>query len=63
MSPYQKPIWDIPFPAITICTESKAKSSQFKFKEVYQKVAPGKLPFTNITPEEYDLRRSYFNWN
>lgn len=55
MSPYQKPIWDIPFPAITICTETKAKSSEFKFREVYQKLAPGKRPFNNITPDEYAL--------
>lgn len=54
MSPYEKPIWDIPFPAITICTETKTKS-EFKFKDVYGRLSPGKRPFTNITPDEYDF--------
>lgn len=53
MKPDQKPIWSIPFPAITICTETKAKSSVIKFKEVYRKMTPGKRPF-NVTPDEYD---------
>lgn len=30
------PIWHIPFPAITICPETKAKSSVLNFTEVYQ---------------------------
>lgn len=53
ISPYQKPIWDIPFPAITICTETKAKSSEIKFKDVYRKLGTGKRPFSNVTPDEY----------
>lgn len=55
ISPYQKPIWDIPFPAITICTETKSKASEFRFSEVYGRLSNGKQPFTNVTTEEYEL--------
>ncbi|XP_037031883.1 pickpocket protein 28-like isoform X1 [Bradysia coprophila] len=58
ISPYQKPIWDIPFPAITICTETKSKASEFKFSEVYGRLSNGKQPFTNVTPEELNSIRA-----
>lgn len=35
MAESPRPIWDIPFPAITICPETKAKSSVLNFTEVY----------------------------
>lgn len=54
ISPFQKPIWEIPFPAITICTETKAKSSEIIFKDVFRKLGSGKRPFSNLSPDEYD---------
>lgn len=54
ISPYQKPIWDIPFPAITICTETKSKSSEFQFKNVFQRITP-RQPITSLTPDEYEF--------
>ncbi|KAJ6633490.1 Pickpocket protein 28, partial [Pseudolycoriella hygida] len=58
ISPNQKPIWDIPFPAITICTETKAKSNAIKFSEVYRKLVPGKRPFTKVTPTELETMQA-----
>lgn len=30
-----EPVWEIPFPAITICPETKSKKSVFNFTRVY----------------------------
>lgn len=38
-----EPIWEIPFPAITICPETKTKTSIFNFTEYYQMSTKGKL--------------------
>uniref|UniRef100_A0A182MXN6 Pickpocket n=1 Tax=Anopheles dirus TaxID=7168 RepID=A0A182MXN6_9DIPT len=45
------PIYDIPFPAVTICPITKVKSSVLNFTAVYQRVVKG---FGNISDEEYD---------
>uniref|UniRef100_A0A182T5M0 Pickpocket n=1 Tax=Anopheles maculatus TaxID=74869 RepID=A0A182T5M0_9DIPT len=45
------PIYDIPFPAVTICPLTKVKSSVLNFTAVYQRVLEGS---GNVTEEEYD---------
>ncbi|XP_035900497.1 pickpocket protein 28-like [Anopheles stephensi] len=45
------PIYDIPFPAVTICPITKVKSSVLNFTAVYKSVVDGS---GNITEEEYD---------
>ncbi|XP_053679171.1 pickpocket protein 28-like [Anopheles nili] len=48
------PIYDIPFPAVTICPVTKAKSSQLNFTAVYQRAIHEGLKDTDITDEEFD---------
>lgn len=38
-----EPVWEIPFPAVTICPETKTKTSIFNFTEYYQMSIKGKL--------------------
>ncbi|XP_049294259.1 pickpocket protein 28-like [Anopheles funestus] len=45
------PIYDIPFPAVTICSITKVKSNVLNFTAVYQRVVHGG---GNITEQEYD---------
>ncbi|KAF2903800.1 hypothetical protein ILUMI_02377 [Ignelater luminosus] len=48
----QTPISDIPFPAITICSDIKSSGRLFKFGNVHQKIKHG----IEITKEELSLR-------
>lgn len=34
-----EPVWELPFPAITICPETKAKQSVFNFTRMYNMVS------------------------
>uniref|UniRef100_A0A182WEP0 Pickpocket n=1 Tax=Anopheles minimus TaxID=112268 RepID=A0A182WEP0_9DIPT len=45
------PIYDIPFPAVTICPVTKVKSAVLNFTAVYQRVL---REGGNVTEEEYD---------
>lgn len=31
------PVWQIPFPAVTICTETKSRQTYFNFTDIYWK--------------------------
>lgn len=44
-----QPIWDIPFPAVTICPETKAKISTVNFTDAYHVLMEGQ-PY-NLTNE------------
>ncbi|XP_053668363.1 pickpocket protein 28-like [Anopheles marshallii] len=45
------PIYDIPFPAVTICPITKVKSSRLNFTTVYQRVIQGG---GSVTEQEFD---------
>ncbi|XP_037031858.1 pickpocket protein 28-like isoform X2 [Bradysia coprophila] len=49
------PVWEIPFPAVTICPETKANMSQLNFTHVYHQIAATLKPPFNITDEEDEL--------
>lgn len=38
-----EPVWEIPFPAITICPETKAKTTVFNFTRYYHLLMKSKL--------------------
>ncbi|XP_075163784.1 pickpocket 26 [Haematobia irritans] len=42
------PVWQIPFPAVTICTETKARQSYFNFTDTYWRYFDF---YTNVTME------------
>lgn len=42
------PVGDIPFPAVTICSETKAKQRMFNFTDFYHTI----LESRNVTEEE-----------
>lgn len=44
------PVWDIPFPAVTICPETKTKSYIFNFTKVFNHVVEG-VVLDNTTEE------------
>lgn len=46
------PIWEIPFPAVTICPETKAKQSVFNFTEAYHNMLDANQMLTNLTDED-----------
>ncbi|KAG4070425.1 hypothetical protein HA402_005657 [Bradysia odoriphaga] len=46
------PVWEIPFPAVTICPETKANMSQLNFTAVYHEIASKLKPPFNITEED-----------
>lgn len=46
-----QPIWNIPYPAVTICPETKAKSEFINFTDIYHIMMEQKEPPYNITPE------------
>lgn len=49
------PIYEIPFPSVTICPETKAKKNMIDFTETYHKMlAQGRSPF-NISDDELDF--------
>lgn len=35
----QTPIWQIPFPSVTVCPETKARQSEYNLTEKYELVA------------------------
>lgn len=43
------PVWEIPFPALTICLETKFNSSLFNYTDVYLKLKSSR---DNMTDEE-----------
>ncbi|XP_055843608.1 pickpocket protein 28-like isoform X2 [Episyrphus balteatus] len=45
------PVWDIPFPTVTICPETKYHTNLFNYTKVYQKVKDKQ----NLTKEETDM--------
>ncbi|XP_055382467.1 pickpocket protein 28-like [Condylostylus longicornis] len=48
------PVWQIPFPAVTVCPETKARRSVFNFTDVYYKIA---YEMGNVTEnEEYYMK-------
>ncbi|XP_037032181.1 pickpocket protein 28-like [Bradysia coprophila] len=49
------PIWEIPFPAVTICPETKADTSQLNFTDVFHKMKSAGKPPYNITDKEDEL--------
>lgn len=42
------PVWEIPFPAVTVCAETKSRQTVFNFTDTYWKIADG----GNYTKEE-----------
>lgn len=42
------PVWKIPFPAVTLCSETKHRKSLFKYQEVLMKI----LNNITLTDEE-----------
>lgn len=46
-----QPIWDIPFPAVTICPETKAKTSLVNFTDAYHILMEANGPPYNLTDE------------
>lgn len=45
------PVWEIPFPAVTICPETKAKTTRLNFTKMYRAMKDGIMAF-NITEQE-----------
>lgn len=46
-----RPIWDIPFPAFTICPAVKTKTEKFNFTDIYHQVTANKGSIHNL-PED-----------
>lgn len=46
------PVWQIPFPAVTICPETKAKQTVFNFTEMFHRIWPDKPEPYQLTDEE-----------
>lgn len=49
------PVWEIPFPAVTICPETKANISMLNFTAVYHEMLREQKPPYNLTADEYAL--------
>ncbi|XP_017770397.1 PREDICTED: pickpocket protein 28-like [Nicrophorus vespilloides] len=49
----QTPIWQIPFPAVTICPETKCLQSEFNFTKLYLKTLNGTLNDDELATLEY----------
>lgn len=47
------PVWQVPFPAVTICPETKTRQTVYNFTDAFDKYRWGK----NMTDDEY----VYFN--
>ncbi|CAF4930718.1 unnamed protein product [Pieris macdunnoughi] len=45
------PVWQIPYPAVTLCIETKAKQTKFNFTEYYH-LYRNESTFANLTEEE-----------
>lgn len=54
------PVWEIPFPAVTICPETKANMTQLNFTEVFHKMASASKPPYNITDDEC-VKQNHFH--
>lgn len=48
-----QPIWNIPFPAVTICPEIKTKTSMFNFTQIYNEISSNGGVFNNMSNEQY----------
>lgn len=46
------PVWEIPFPAVTICPETKAKVELLNFTSAYHTMNEATTPPYNMTDEE-----------
>lgn len=49
------PVWQIPFPAVTICPETKAKQTVFNFTDVYHQIFDEYLALNGTPPNHYSL--------
>lgn len=47
------PVWEIPFPAVTICPETKANVSLLNFTGLYHQMMFNEHPPYNISDDEY----------
>lgn len=47
------PIWEIPFPAVTICPETKANASMLNFTNIYHHMMAFENPPYNISDDEF----------
>lgn len=47
------PVWEIPFPAVTICPETKANVSMLNFTDIYHEMMYAETPPYNISDEVY----------
>lgn len=47
------PVWDIPFPAVTICPQIKSRQTVLNYTLIYNKAKFDNLSFT-LTEEEYN---------
>lgn len=52
----ETPIYEIPFPAVTICPETKSKQALFNHTDVIRKVMKGK----QLTAREYVLSYIFY---
>lgn len=46
------PVWEIPFPAVTICPETKAKTDYINFTAAYHMMLEAGHPPYNMTADE-----------
>lgn len=46
------PVWEIPFPAVTICPETKTNTSMLNFTEIYHELINSQPPYSNLSSEE-----------
>lgn len=46
------PVWQIPFPAVTICPETKAKTGLLNFTEIYHLIREAGSSYPNLTDEQ-----------
>ena len=51
------PIRNIPFPAITICPETKTQSQIFNFSQTYSDMYLSRFPNKTINIEDMDLEQ------
>lgn len=52
------PVWDIPFPAITICPTIKIQQ-EFKLYKYFQYITNNPEPPFNLTDEEYKFQGGF----
>lgn len=51
---HSTPVWEIPFPAVTICPETKAQKALFNYTDIYHRIdlANSTCTRANLTEEE-----------